>query len=74
MISIKTLKIIVDAVVRIFDNTILGEVMATILSQCSDSNTPISNPISLQLIRSNLSIGHNYLLEYRYDNDRRRSN
>jgi len=57
-------KIIVDAVVRTFDDTIVGEVMATILSQCSDSNAPVSNPISLQLIRSNLSVGHNYLLEY----------
>jgi len=57
-------KIIVDAVVRIFDDTIVGEVMATILSLCSDSSAPVSNPISLQLIRSNLSIGHNYLLEY----------
>lgn len=57
-------KIIVDAVVRTFDDTIVGEVMATILSQCTNSITPVSNPISLQLIRSNLSVGHNYLLEY----------
>lgn len=57
-------KIIVDSVVRIFDDTIVGEVMSTILGQCVDSNASISNPISLQLIRSNLSVGHNYLLEY----------
>lgn len=57
-------KIIVDAVVRTFDDTIVGKVMATILSQCADNSTPVSNPISLQLIRSNLSVGHNYLLEY----------
>ncbi|VVC40657.1 Winged helix-turn-helix DNA-binding domain [Cinara cedri] len=57
-------KIIADAVVRIFDDTIVGEVMSTILSQCVDNNAPVSNPISLQLIRSNLSVGHNYLLEY----------
>lgn len=57
-------KIIVDAIVRTFDDTIAGEVMATILNQCVDSNAPISNPISLQLIRSNLTAGHNYLLEY----------
>lgn len=57
-------KIIVDAVVRTFDDTIVGEVMATILGQCIDSNTPVSNPISLQLIRSNLSVGQNFLLEY----------
>jgi len=57
-------KIIVDAVVRTFDDTIAGEVMSTILSQCVDSSTPVSNPISLQLIRSNLAVGQNYLLEY----------
>lgn len=57
-------KIIVDAVVRIFDDTIVGEVMSTILNQCVDSSAPISNSISLQLIRSNLTVGHNYLLEY----------
>lgn len=57
-------KIITDAVVRTFDDTIVGEVMSTILSQCADSSAPVSNPISLQLIRSNLSVGHNYLLEY----------
>lgn len=57
-------KIIEEAVVRIFDDTIVGEVMSTILSQCEDNNAPVSNPISLQLIRSNLSVGHNFLLEY----------
>lgn len=57
-------KIIVDAAVRTFEDAIIGEVMATILNQCVDSSEPVSNPISLQLIRSNLSVGHNYLLEY----------
>lgn len=57
-------KIIVDAVARTLDDTVAGEVMSTILNQCADSYAPFSNPISLQLIRSNLSVGHNYLLEY----------
>jgi len=57
-------KIIADAVVRTFDDTIVGKVMATILDQCSDNYAPVSKPISLQLIRSNLSVGHTYLLEY----------
>ncbi|XP_050545414.1 DNA-directed RNA polymerase III subunit RPC3 [Daktulosphaira vitifoliae] len=57
-------KMIIDAVVRTFDDTIIGEVMKTILSQCNDNLSPVSNPIPLQLIRSNLNVGNNYLLEY----------
>lgn len=57
-------KMIVDAVTRTFDDAVAGEVMSTVLNQCVDSYAPVSNPIPLQLIRSNLSTGHNYLLEY----------
>lgn len=52
--------------VKTFDDTIVGEVMSTctiLISQYADSNAPVLNLMLLQLIRSNLSIGHNYLLE-----------
>ncbi|XP_050435254.1 DNA-directed RNA polymerase III subunit RPC3 [Adelges cooleyi] len=57
-------KLIVDAVVRTLEDVVAGDVMKTILNQCADNYSPVSNPIPLQLIRSNLTVGQNYLLEY----------